>query len=134
MKTPELHLDKFYDVPVFVGNDLVHLPDFRELLNASFTRRAYAESEIAYCEQFEDPSLRYASTWAAKEAVMKALRQAIPEFTCPWKQIVIMRKKASGMPTVQFPDSVMPELKCRLTLSHDGEYAWAIALMTLASS
>ncbi|MGB0373027.1 MAG: holo-ACP synthase [Opitutales bacterium] len=132
MKAPEPNLDTCVDFPVFVGNDLVHLPGFRQLLNPSFIRRAYAESEVNYCEQFEDSGLRYASTWAAKEATMKALRQAIPGFTCPWKQIVILREKASGIPHVHLPEKAGTELKSRLTLSHDGDYVWAIALMSKA--
>jgi len=47
-------------------------------LNLSFTPqfilRGYTQNEIAYCEQFADSRLRYASTWAAKEAVYKVIK------------------------------------------------------------
>jgi holo-[acyl-carrier protein] synthase len=58
-----------------VGNDLVHLPTFLLSLTDLFKKKAYTPAEIAYCDQFAESALRYASTWAAKEAVYKAVKQ-----------------------------------------------------------
>ncbi len=84
---------------ITVGNDLVFLPDFENALTADFKKKAYTEQEIAYCEKFDNSLLRFASTWAAKEAVYKALKQLSNE-TLGWKRIEIMREKIAGKPSV----------------------------------
>jgi phosphopantetheine--protein transferase-like protein len=110
-----------------VGNDLVFIPDFKESFNEPFKNKVYTESEITYCNQFDDSLLRYASTWAAKEAVYKALKQ-IDNSTLGWKKIEIIRKKNAGQPQVIIhKDSPIPQIS--LTISHDGDYVWAIALI-----
>jgi len=110
-----------------VGNDLVFIPDFKASFNELFKNKVYTLAEMAYCDQFENPILHYASTWAAKEAVYKAIKQLDPS-TLGWKKIEIVRQKAGGRPQViihQNPGG----LKISLTISHDGDYAWAIALI-----
>ena len=56
-----------------VGNDLVYLPDFKLSLTDLFKKKVYTSAEIEYCELFDDSAVHYASTWAAKEAVYKAV-------------------------------------------------------------
>jgi holo-[acyl-carrier protein] synthase len=102
-------LDKLVPSKGFVvGNDLVF-------------------AEIVYCDQFDDSLLRYASTWAAKEAVYKAIKQ-IDDSTLGWKKIEITRNKPAGKPgVIIYKDTC--SFKISLTISHDGDYAWAIALI-----
>ncbi|MDR3696114.1 4'-phosphopantetheinyl transferase superfamily protein [Mucilaginibacter sp.] len=110
-----------------IGNDLVYLPDFSASFNALFKKKVYTAAEITYCDAFENSALRYASTWAAKEAVYKAIKQISPS-TLGWKKIEIIRKKNAGQPQVIIHN---PEAnyKISLTISHDGDYVWAIALI-----
>ena len=110
-----------------VGNDLVFLPNFELSFTEPFKNKAYTPAEIAYCDQFSDSLLRYASTWAAKEAVYKALKQ-LDDATLGWKKIEIIRKKNAGEPQVLLHNS-SPKFKISLTISHDGDYVWAIALV-----
>jgi holo-[acyl-carrier protein] synthase len=110
-----------------IGNDLVFLPDFEASLNDLFKKKVYTDGEIAYCDQFDNSLLRYASTWAGKEAVYKALKQ-LDDSALGWKKIEIIRKKNAGEPQVLLhnnPDTY----KISLTISHDGDYVWAIALI-----
>jgi len=110
-----------------VGNDLVFIPAFKNALTTVFKNKVYTPGEITYCDQFDDALLRYASTWAAKEAVYKAVKQLSPA-TLAWKKIEITRQKAAGQPNVtlhQYPK----QYNISLTLSHDGDYAWAIAFI-----
>ena len=112
-----------------VGNDLVYLPDFKISLTDLFKKKVYMPAEIAYCDQFDDSALRYASTWAAKEAVYKAVKQLNPKPT-GWKKIEITREKIGGIPHVtlhQYPGSY----KISLSISHDGDYIWAIAFIEI---
>ncbi len=110
-----------------VGNDLVHIENFKLSLSDLFKKKVYTPEEIAYCESFSDSLQRYASTWAAKEAVYKAVKQLNPS-VLGWKKIEIIRAKKAGIPTVLLP-SHLTKFEVSLTISHDAEYAWALALI-----
>ena len=114
-----------------VGNDLVFIPNFKASFNDVFKKKVYTPAEIAYCEQFDNPLLRYASTWAAKEAVYKAIKQ-IDQSTIGWKKIEIIRDKPAGQPRVLIHKKTST-FKISLTISHDGDYVWAIALVKINS-
>lgn len=110
-----------------VGNDLVFIPDFKASFNELFKNKVYTDAEITYCDQFDNAILHYASTWAAKEAVYKAIKQ-IDTSTLGWKKIEITRPKAGGKPQVIIHQNP-GRYKISLTISHDGGYVWAIALI-----
>lgn len=109
-----------------VGNDLVHLATFDLSFTPGFVRRGYTKQEIAYCEQFVDSKLRYASTWAAKEAVYKAVKQTNDTIKLWWRDIEISREKPQGKPTVHIKKLASPA-NISLTITHDGDYVWALA-------
>lgn len=112
-----------------VGNDLVFIPDFKLSFNEQLKAKVYTINEMAYCEQFDNSLLHYASTWAAKEAVYKAVKQLDPSPLGP-KKIEILRKKSGGQPYVIIKKD-QSELSISLSISHDGDYAWAIAFIDL---
>ena len=108
-----------------VGNDIVFLPHFKQSLTTEFKNKVFTPNELAYCDRFDDAGLRYASTWAAKEAVYKAFKQLSGD-TLGWNKIEITREKIAGKPDVllhQYPD----RYKIGLTIAHDNDYVWAIA-------
>ncbi len=112
-----------------VGNDLVYLPTFEASFNELFKLKVYTADEIAYCEQFDQPILRYASTFAAKEAVYKAFKQ-VNQKPIVWKNIEIQREKVAGKPMVILQvEGFISTIS--LTLSHDADYVWAIAIIEL---
>ena len=108
-----------------IGNDLVYLPDFELSFNGLFQKKVFTENEIAYCNQFDKPLLRYASTWAAKEAIYKSIKQIISS-PISFKNIEIIRAKVAGMPRVILPKE-LAHFQISLSITHDGDYAWAIA-------
>lgn len=110
-----------------VGNDLVCLSTFSDSFTDVFKKKVYTPAEIIYCDSFSDSLQRYASTWAAKEAVYKAARQIDPS-PLGFKNIEITRAKAAGMPIVNLP-AHLNKYKVSLTISHDGDYVWALALI-----
>lgn len=118
----ELAVDKNFAV----GNDIVFIPDFDKSLNPLFKTKVYTADEIAYCEQFDNKLLRYASTWAAKEAVYKAIKQ-LDSRSVSWKKIEIRRDKIAGKPSVSLP-SDQNSISISLSLSHDGDYVWAVVI------
>jgi holo-[acyl-carrier protein] synthase len=113
-----------------IGNDLVALAEFRHSCTAQFVRRVFTPAELAYCAQFDDPVLRYASTWAAKEAVYKALKQLFPGLRLWWRQIEISRDKPAGRPLVSVP-KLEHSCEYSLTVSHDGALVWAVAVIRI---
>ena len=112
-----------------VGNDLVFVPDFKASFNDLFKKKVYTAAEVDYCDQFADSLLHYASTWAAKEAVYKAAKQIDPA-TLGWNKIEITHDKTGGKPNAIIHTN-KNTFKISLTISHDGDYAWAIALIEL---
>ena len=109
------------------GNDLVFVPGFEPSLTSGFKNKVYTEQEIAYCDQFADSLLRYASTWAAKEAVYKAVKQ-LDKTTAGWKNIEIIREKIGGRPHVILHQPQLANISVSLSITHDGDYAWAVAI------
>lgn len=119
----------FHDKSFAVGNDIVFLPDFKHTWNELFRDKAYTSSEIRYCEQFNEALLRYASTWAAKEAVYKAIKQ-LDKTSTGFKTIEIIREKPAGRPHVLIHNREH-KFQISLSITHDGEYVWAVAVAKL---
>lgn len=66
---------------VGLGVDIVEVARVRAILKRSpaFARRAFSEGERAYCDAAADPAVHYATRFAAKEAVVKALGTGFAE-------------------------------------------------------
>lgn len=111
-----------------IGNDLVFLPHFSKSFSSAFKRKVYTEEEVKYCESFDNTILRYASTFAAKEAIYKALKQLDDKIVIPWRKIEIKREKPAGKPVVKL-NIPKDNWEISLSLTHDGDYAWAVALI-----
>jgi phosphopantetheinyl transferase (holo-ACP synthase) len=94
-----------------IGNDVVYVPNFEQSFNALF----------------QIPILRYASTWAAKEAVYKAIKQ-IDSTLLGWKSIEIIRDKVGGKPQLVLHKH-SSKFTASISISHDGDYVWALALL-----
>lgn len=116
------------DSQVYLGNDIVYLPNFKNSLTEEFIHKVYSQNEIDYCVQFKEPLQHYASTWAAKEAIYKMLKQINPSIIISWKNIEILRAKIGGIPTLNLKhDTMIFSEPVSLTLTHDGDYVWACA-------
>lgn len=108
-----------------IGNDLVFVQGFQQSLTDQFKKKVYTAAEIAYCSSFADSLLRYASTWAAKEAVYKAVKQ-LDSAVLGWNKIEITRERTAGRPHVTLHKH-SGRFNISLTISHDGDYVWAAA-------
>lgn len=118
-----------FDDNFAVGNDVVFLPNFKASFTTDFKAKVYTQNELNYCQLFSQPILRYASTWAAKEAVYKALKQ-LGVAVAGWQNIEIVRNKIAGQPTTvlhHFPN----KFNVTLSISHDGDYVWAVVLVNV---
>jgi phosphopantetheine--protein transferase-like protein len=58
---------------IAIGTDIVEIDRFRNLEDrAAFYARVFSAKELEYCRGFQDPSPHFATTFAGKEAVIKA--------------------------------------------------------------
>lgn len=113
-----------------IGNDLVYLPEFKNSLTKTFIGKVYTDLELQDCLCFHDPLVRFASTWAAKEACYKAIKQLFPELKFWWKSIEITRNKESNIPCLNFTNC--PVLfQTSLSISHEKDYCWAVCIIMM---
>ncbi|MDN3588944.1 holo-ACP synthase [Pedobacter aquatilis] len=129
MKNKVGNIDIETSTQFYVGNDIVFLPDFEKTFSELFKKKVYTENEISYCNQFDNSFLRYASTWAAKEAVYKAVKQNSTE-PLPFNTIEISRNKVAGKPIAHLL-KWLNQPNISLSISHDGDYVWAIAIISI---
>ena len=116
-----------------VGVDLVKIPRMREVItrwDERFLRRVFTEQEIAYCRGRRDPAPHFAARFAAKEAGMKALGTGL-RLGVKWRELEVRRERGQA-PTLELHGRTR-ELglgrRMLLTLTHDGDYALAQALL-----
>jgi phosphopantetheine--protein transferase-like protein len=100
--------------------------------NADFICRNYTPEEIKYCSAQPDAAASFAGKWAAKEAVIKALcsqSAGKPEWLkgagASLKEIQVMAGP-SGAPEVTVSGVAQ---RIRLSVSHSGSYAVAVAVV-----
>jgi holo-[acyl-carrier protein] synthase len=114
---------------IFPGTDIVEIRRFRGYTGTRkdpFLHKVFTENELDYCFGKEDPAPHLAVTFAAKEAVLKALyAEGIRDIS--YKEIEICRD-AEGVPSAHI-NNERDNLDLRVSLSHSEEYALAFALM-----
>lgn len=113
-------MSKSKNYQIRVGCDVVQISRFQKILGRTpkVSERVFlpAESENASVEKL-------AGVFAAKEAVMKALSLPVGS----WQRIEI-RKAKSGRPQAILPDLPWQIVSGDLSISHDGDYAFAAAV------
>lgn len=112
-----------------VGIDLVFIPRIEEIYNKlgiRFLKRFLNTSEIQLLESKKFNPKSIAGFWASKEAVSKALGCGIGE-NLSFKDIEIYYSKL-GAPLVKIIDSKFKNENLNISISHDKDYAIAIAI------
>lgn len=107
-----------------VGVDIASVLRMRELLARypQAEERFFTAAERAHCRSFTDPPRHFAGTFAAKEAVVKALRLG---HIAAWMKGIEIARDESGAPTATVrgrPDPVA------LSISHEADTAVAVAV------
>jgi holo-[acyl-carrier protein] synthase len=112
-----------------VGIDLEEVAEFEKALkrNRHFLERTFTKAEIRYSGSKAGPARRFAGTFAAKEAVVKAVSQ-LARRTVKMSDVGIVRSKL-GVPSVKWLGGAKPRgLQIRVSISHTTHYAVAVAL------
>jgi holo-[acyl-carrier protein] synthase len=113
-----------------VGIDVVSISRFEEMLRRSpaLDERLCSRSELHYCYSKPQPGRHLAGTVAAKEAVIKAARLGP---LVAWARRIEIGRDAEGVPSVAI-DGIPAAIA--VSISHDGDVAAAIALMSPGES
>lgn len=135
--TLDLPVGGLADLParsvIGIGNDLVDLDRFREVLERTPTivDRVFTEAEQRYARLRRDPTERFGARFAAKEATMKALGVGLGEVVM--RDIEVVRAE-SGAPSLLLHGSAAAMAEERgvqrwlLTISHTDHLAQAIVV------
>lgn len=113
------------NIKIKVGCDLVNIKKFGKSLKRGkidFLEKIFTASELANSHSAET----LAGVFAAKEAVIKALELEVGA----WRDVEIV-KKESGRPEVRLAKSGIKIISHDISISHDGEYAFAAAVFLI---
>lgn len=121
---------------VGLGIDLVDIARMRRVLSRtpSFAQKVFSESERAYCESRAHPESHYATRFAAKEAVVKALGTGFTQGITV-RDIEVVRN-AKGLPRIVLHGRALEiareqsivSLPVSLSFTHDEAVACAMAI------
>ena len=114
-----------------VGVDIEDVAKFRTALRPSsrFVSRTFSESEIEYCMSKGEPAVHFAGTFAAKEALYKAVNRLSDDVVKLTDFQISHDKK--GRPAVSYvgTEHEPGTLDMKVSLSHTSDYAVAVALV-----
>lgn len=122
-----------------IGIDTVEIARFKDWHTHSRTslERVLSAEEIDYCLSCPAKSAeRFAARFAAREAMLKALGSAYPEFKIPLLTLcrhIIIKKTSHGSPFIKarwqvlLPHTPVPE--CHISLSHTQNVATALIIL-----
>lgn len=104
--------------------DIASVVRMRELLTRypAAEERFFTPTERAHCHGFTDPPRHFAGTFAAKEAVVKALRLG---HIGAWLRQIEITRNASGAPAVSLSGR---RQEVALSISHEVDIAVAIVV------
>lgn len=114
-----------------VGIDIEEVRRFQSLIrNRRFIERVFTPEEIAYCSSKKNKAQHFAVRFAAKEAVWKAVNEALPKNRKGLgHQDIGLENAASGKPHVYLRGAYSKmSKKISVSLSHTTSHAVAVAL------
>ena len=121
---------------VGLGVDIVEIARMRRILERtpSFREKVFSEEERSYCESTANPEVHYATRFAAKEAVLKALGTGFSRGIA--NHDVEVRRNAKGRPFVVLhgrakevaDERGVRELPLSLSYTHTDAVACALAI------
>lgn len=121
---------------VGLGVDIVEIERMKKILarTPSFAKKIFSEAEQKYCDSKPTPEIHYATRFAAKEAVLKALGTGFAEGIRP-RDIEVVRN-SKGKPSVALSGRAKEvaesygvlELPLSLSYTHQDAVACAMAI------
>lgn len=115
---------------VYIGTDLVEVNRIKSSIKNignRFIERIFTLKEQKYCSSKFDPNIHYAGRFAAKEAIMKALKSSGYRKAISFLSIEIEHLK-SGEPNAVL--HFLHEGNCKVSISHTKFHAIAFSVYT----
>lgn len=116
-----------------IGTDIIEISRIRSAIQRHshhFLNKLFTGREQYYCNQYKDPVPHFAGRFAAKEAVIKALRLH-SKMGLSWMEIEICPDPV-GAPIVNLSSRLQEHFQhphLLISISHCREYATATALL-----
>jgi phosphopantetheine--protein transferase-like protein len=116
-----------------IGVDLVQISEMKRLIDISgdaFINRTFTRGEVQRSEEASNKAEYFATRFAAKEAVFKAIAHFTKEKTFDLR-IIETLEEPDGYPFIRINDALHALLEeagisaLHLSLTHDGDYAMA---------
>lgn len=126
---------------IFQGIDLVRVARMEQMIQSSgktFLGRVFTAEEQAYCNSKRMKYEHYAARFAAKEAILKALK--IKSKRGYRLSDIEIRRQPTGKPYIVLAPGLRKQLRIptrtqmELSLAHEREYAIATVVVILPSS
>jgi len=110
-----------------IGTDIVKVDRICKLSkDKKFLNKVFTDKEVKYCNSYSDSYIHFSGKYAGKEAVKKALLSKAIVDNISLKNIEILNNSDKS-PYVII--NGINNIKCLISISHDGEYALAFALI-----
>ena len=122
--------------PIHVGTDVISVNEIShslERFGERYVRRIFTPREAVYCRSAVGRSVaeRFAARFAAKEAVLKALR--LGDLSVDWRSIEVLRHASGWCDVVLHGEAAALAARhgidtLSLSMSHDADCAIAVAV------
>ena len=117
---------------LYIGTDIVDVERIKASIDnysAKFLNKVFSLEEQDYCNSKSNPEIHYAGRFAAKEAIIKAVKSSGYIQPIPFNSIEIISGDY-GEPIVKLGDQNYG--KCRVSISHTEFIAMASAIYIIS--
>ena len=114
---------------ISIGTDIVQISRFKKSIKTNtekFLQKIFTSEEIEYCNSYTKPHIHFSGKYAAKESVKKALLSNNICKHISLSDIQVLNKEDKS-PYIII-DS-LKNIKFNISISHDGDYAIAFAVI-----
>ena len=118
-------------VDLYIGTDIVDVERIKASIDnysGKFVKKIFSIKEQEYCSIKSNPEIHYSGKFAAKEAVVKAIKSSGFEGAISLKDIKIINNK-DGSPYVKLNFDFKGEIK--VSISHTQMHAIAFAILKI---
>jgi holo-[acyl-carrier protein] synthase len=121
-----------------IGTDIVAIQRLADCIakhGDRFLKKVFTGPEIDQSRSKANPAVHFAGQWAAKEAFFKALPPSCQP-VAGWKDVEVLASDDSGRPEIAVCSRLLQDKLsgegiscCRISISHDADYAMAFVLL-----
>ena len=120
-----------------IGVDTVNINEIERLINVTngaFIKSTYTKKELEFSKNRKNKTEYFASRFAAKEAIYKAISSYVNKFDFDFRKIEVLNEE-DGRPFVVINESIknvfkmIGDCKIWITITTENEYATAFAVL-----